>query len=68
MTLVISGIKFYTTLETAQQLSVTVPTVRDYIKKGKIKAQRVGKSFLISECSLMEFLKVDGFQVASSKK
>lgn len=68
MTLVIGGMKFYTTLETAKQLSVTVPTVRDYIKKGKIKAQRVGKSFLVAECSLMEFLKVDGFQSISSKQ
>lgn len=58
MTVEFDGIKFYTTLEVAKSLNVTLQTVRDYIKKGKLKAQRVGKSFLISEKSIMEFLKV----------
>jgi len=56
MATVIEGIKFYTTQETAEALNITPQTVRAYIKRGKIKAQRIGRPMLITESSLMEFL------------
>ena len=59
MTLEYEGIKFYTTLEVAKKLEINVQTVREYIKRGKLKGQRVGKSFLISENCIKEFLKLD---------
>lgn len=54
----IQGIKFFTTLELASKLQVTPQTVREYIKQGKLKAQKVGRSFLVSEKNLLDFLNV----------
>jgi len=56
MATVIEGIKFYTTKEIAILLNITPQTVRAYIKRGKIKAQRIGRPMLITEDSLLDFL------------
>lgn len=53
----IEGIKFYTIPETAQALNVTPQTVRAYIKKGRLKGQRIGRPILITENNLKEFLR-----------
>ena len=58
MATTIEGIKFYTIPETAETLNVTPQTVRAYIKKGRIKSQRIGRPILITENNLKEFLKV----------
>jgi excisionase family DNA binding protein len=52
----IEGIKFYTIPETAEALKVTPQTIRAYIKKGRMKAQRIGRPILITETNLKEFL------------
>ena len=59
MATVIEGIKFYTIPETAQALRVTPQTIRAYIKRGRIKSQRIGRPILIKEDSLRDFLRVD---------
>jgi excisionase family DNA binding protein len=56
--MVIQGIKFYTIQETAQALSVTPQTIRAWIKQGRIKSQRIGRSILITEENLREFLQI----------
>jgi excisionase family DNA binding protein len=48
----IEGIKFYTIPETASALKVTPQTVRTWIKKGRIKSQRIGRPILITENNL----------------
>lgn len=53
----IEGIKFYTILETAHVLQVTPQTIRSYIKKGRLRGQRIGKPILITDKNLKEFLK-----------
>jgi excisionase family DNA binding protein len=58
MSTIIEGIKFYTIPETAEALNVTSQTIRAYIKKGRIKSQRIGRPILITENNLKEFLKV----------
>ena len=52
----IEGIKFYTIPETAQALRVTPQTIRAYIKRGKLKGQRIGKPIVITETNLKKFL------------
>jgi excisionase family DNA binding protein len=52
----IEGIKFYTIPETAKALRVTPQTIRAYIKRGKMKSQRIGRPILITENNLREFL------------
>ena len=56
MATVIEGIKFYTIPEVAEALRVTPQTIRAWIKKGKIKSQRIGRPILITENNLKEFL------------
>lgn len=56
MATVIEGIKFYTIQETASALHVTPQTVRAWIKRGRIKSQRIGRPILITETNLKEFL------------
>ena len=56
MPTIIEGIKFYTIPETAEALRVTAQTVRNYIKQGRIKSQRIGRPILITESNLKEFL------------
>ena len=57
MPTVIEGIKFFTIPEVAEALHVDPQTVRKYIKKGKLKSQRIGKPILVTEKNLREFLK-----------
>jgi excisionase family DNA binding protein len=58
MAIVIEGVKFYTIPETAEALQVTAQTVRTYIKRGRLKGQRVGRPTLITENNLKEFLNI----------
>jgi excisionase family DNA binding protein len=56
MSTIIEGIKFYTIPEIAEALKVTPQTIRAYIKKGRIKSQRIDRPILITENNLKEFL------------
>ena len=56
MATVIEGIKFYTIQETASALRVTPQTIRAYIKRGRIKSQRIGRPILIKEDNLRELI------------
>ena len=56
MSTIIEGTKFYTIPEIAEALKVTPQTIRVYIKKGRIKSQRIGRPILITENNLKEFL------------
>ena len=57
MPTVIQGITFYKINEVAEALKVDRQTVRAYIKKGKLRAHRIGRPILITEEDLKEFLK-----------
>jgi excisionase family DNA binding protein len=52
----IEGIKFYTLIETADLLQVTLQTVRSYVYRGRLRAHKIGSATLITHKSLMEFL------------
>jgi len=52
----IKGARFYTVLETADELGITTQTVRKYIKEERLKAIRVGRPLYITEESLKNFL------------
>lgn len=53
----IQGIKLFTIPETAEALNVTPQTIRAWIKQGKLKGDKVGAVILITENSLIEYLK-----------
>jgi excisionase family DNA binding protein len=58
MSIQIEGITFYTIPETAEALRVTPQTIRSYIKRGKLKSQRIGRPILVTEKNLKEFLQL----------
>lgn len=47
---------YYTTLQLSLMLSTSVNKIRTLIKSKKIKAYKVGKSWLISESDLNQYL------------
>ena len=47
---------YYTTLQLSLMLSTSVNKIRTLIKNKKIKAYKVGKSLLISESDLNQYL------------
>jgi excisionase family DNA binding protein len=54
--IVIEGVKFYNVAEVAEALDITPQTVRVYIKKGRLKSQRIGRPILIKEKYIKEFI------------
>jgi excisionase family DNA binding protein len=57
----IEGITFYTIEQTAKLLGVSSLTVRNYIKRGRLKGTRVGRPILITERDIKLFLKTPSF-------
>ena len=51
-----SEIKVYTVPELVKLLQLTPQSVRKYLKDGRIKAQKVGTKWLVSEEAIREFL------------
>lgn len=49
-------IKMYTLADLAKFLKVTERTMYNYIKGGKLKGQKIGGKWLISESNLQKFL------------
>ena len=48
---------FYTAREVADMLKVNIMTIYRYIKKGKIRAHKIGKDFRIDKKDLERFIK-----------
>ena len=53
---VIGNTKFYTTHEVATTLGVKEATVRSYIRDGFLSAAKVGRSYMVSEINLREYV------------
>ena len=43
----------------SKKLTINVRTLREYIKKGELKAKKVGRAYYVTEQSLMAFLDSD---------
>lgn len=50
---------FYTVEEIADQLRVSIYTVREWIKAGKLEAVKVGKHYRVSETQLNNYLEAN---------
>lgn len=55
MTIEIGDIKLYSVLELSKKMNVTPITLRTYIREGRIKGQKIGGKWYVSEESLREF-------------
>lgn len=52
----IDGIKAYNITDLSKILDVTPVTLRKYIRTGRIKAQKIGRRYVVTRDSLKEFL------------
>lgn len=55
----IDNIKAYDVQEVAKLLDTSAQTIRAYIKNGKIKAQKIGRTYIVTEETLKEFITGD---------
>jgi len=47
---------FYSTEELSKILGITLPTLRKYIKSGKLKGKKIGGTWFVAESNLKKFL------------
>jgi len=52
-------IPVYDLKDLSKKLKISVRTLRQYIKIGKLKAKKVGKAYYVTEPNLMAFLDPD---------
>ncbi|MBG3870459.1 helix-turn-helix domain-containing protein [Staphylococcus haemolyticus] len=50
------AVKTYTVDEVSELLGISARTVREYIRKGKLKAVKVGNKYIISEDNYRDFV------------
>jgi excisionase family DNA binding protein len=55
----LESIKMYDLQELSEKLGISVVSLREWIKQGKLKAKKLGVKYYVSEDSLIEFLKED---------
>jgi len=55
----IEGVKVYSLPEVSELLDITYPTVRKYVNEGKLRSQRVGRSYLVTDESIRNFLNAE---------
>jgi len=51
----IGGVRVFDVREVAKKFRVSVPTIRRYVKSGRLPGQRMGVKWYISEAGLNEF-------------
>jgi len=60
MPIKLMDITLYSVEELAKIFSVTPTTLRSYFRDGKLKGQKIGGKWYISERNLKKFLKING--------
>jgi len=55
----LESIKMYDLQELSEKIGISVVSLREWIKQGKLKAKKLGVKYYVSEESLIEFLKED---------
>ncbi len=56
----IGGITFYTLKELAEKMNTTPVTLQRYLRQGKIKGNKIGVKWHVTEDSVREFLEGRG--------
>ena len=51
-----TGTPIYTLKDLSGKLKISIRTLREYVKAGKLKAKKIGKTYYVTEHSLMDFL------------
>ena len=50
------GTPIYDLKELSRKLNIGRRTLREYVKKGKLKAKKIGKAYYVTEPNLLVFL------------
>jgi hypothetical protein len=50
------GTPVYDLKELSGKLNIGIRTLREYVKKGKLKAKKIGKAYYVTEPNLLVFL------------
>ena len=53
----LESIKMYDLKELSEKIGISVVSLREWIKQGKLKAKKLGVKYYVSEDDLIEFLK-----------
>lgn len=54
--IIVLSMEFYTAKELAELLKLNIDTIRRYLRTGKIKASKFGKTYRVSDEDLKRFL------------
>jgi excisionase family DNA binding protein len=49
----------YDLRDLSKKLKFSVRTLREYVKRGELKAKKIGRAYYVTEASLMAFLNPD---------
>jgi len=63
MSIQVGDMKLYDVEELAGMLSVGTPTIRRYIREGKLKGKKLAKRWYVSEENLKEYFQPEASQV-----
>jgi excisionase family DNA binding protein len=50
----------YDLKDLSKKLKISIRTLREYVKAGKLKAKKIGRAYYVTEQSLMAFLDSEG--------
>jgi len=53
---IIEDVKFYSVKDISKKLGLSTLTVRKYIRNKRLKAEKLGNAYVISEQNFLEFL------------
>ncbi len=52
--------QIYTLEDIREKLGISVRTLREYAKSGKLKAKKIGRQYFVSESNLTAFVEPEG--------
>jgi excisionase family DNA binding protein len=58
---------FYTLPELKDYLKIAIPSIRAWIRKGKLRASKIGRNYIVSGRDLAEFLR-NGYDTRKKEK
>ena len=63
MSIQVGDMKLYAVEEVAEMLSVGEPTIRRYLRQGRLKGKKLAKRWYVSEENLKEYFQPEASQV-----
>lgn len=68
MSIQVGDMKLYDVEELAEMLYLGLPTIRRYLREGKLKGKKLAKRWYVSEDSIKEYFQPEATEVQSDKE